>query len=57
MKSKVVWRYINPKNAKPGEFKQTLRRLDQIVEKEKGLHPRLRHFLEKIELPKKQSLG
>jgi|MDTA01.2.fsa_nt_gb hypothetical protein len=37
----------NPKNAKPGEFKQTLRRLDQIVEKEKDtLHPRLRHFLE-----------
>ena len=47
----------NPKNAKPGEFKQTLRRLDQIVEKEKDtLHPRLRHFW-KIGVTKKQSFG
>ena len=37
----------NPKDAKPGEFKQTLARLDEIVSEQKqDLHPRLRHFLE-----------
>ena len=37
----------NPKNAKPGEFKQTLARLDSLVRDQKeSLHPRLRHFLE-----------
>jgi len=37
----------NPKDAKPGEFKQTLARLDEIVREQKlDLHPRLRHFLE-----------
>ena len=37
----------NPKDAKPGEFKQTLARLDEIVREQKqNLHPRLCHFLE-----------
>jgi len=37
----------NPKDAKPGEFKQTLARLDEIVREQKqSLNPRLRHFLE-----------
>ena len=37
----------NPKDAKPGEFKQTLARLDEIVREQKqNLNPRLRHFLE-----------
>jgi len=37
----------NPKDAKPGEFKQSLARLDVIVEEQKhNLHPRFRHFLE-----------
>ena len=37
----------NPKDAKPGQFKQTLARLDEIVcEQKQDLHPRLRHFLE-----------
>lgn len=37
----------NPKDAKPGEFKQALARLDEIVrEQQQNLHPELRHSLE-----------
>ena len=38
----------NPKDAKPGEFRETLARLDILLAQEKeDIHPRLRHFLEK----------
>lgn len=38
----------NPKDAKPGEFRETLARLDILLVQEKeNIHPRLRHFLEK----------
>ena len=38
----------NPKEAKPGEFRETLARLDILLAHEKeNIHPRLRHFLEK----------
>jgi hypothetical protein len=38
----------NPKEAKPGEFRETLARLDILLVQEKeNIHPRLRHFLEK----------
>ena len=38
----------NPKDAKPGEFRETLARLDILLAQEKeNIHPRLRHFLEK----------
>ena len=37
----------NPKDAKPGEFRETLARLDILLVQEKeNIHPRLRHFLE-----------
>lgn len=37
----------NPKDARPGEFRENLDRLDGLLEAHRAsLHPRLRHFLE-----------
>ena len=44
-KSKSLQVITNPKNAKPGEFKQTLARLMKLLGAKLDLHPRLRHFL------------